>query len=220
MNMMKNLLKISKLISLLYCTTFSGKTDTYYSIMESDKYYLNQISQDNKEAFTFLFRKYYKDLVMFGGNYLSDKDSCEDIVQNIFLRLWANRKDLFIESSLKSFLLKSVQNACLDEIRHQNSVKTHEAYTLAFNNTDDLDIDNYILYSDLQDKLMKALEKLPKDCRQAFELNRFEGLKYREIASFLNMSERTVEVRIGKALAFLREYLKEFFILLLLLLLC
>ena len=188
--------------------------------MESDKYYLNQISKDDKNAFSLLFRKYYKDLVLFGGNYLSDKDSCEDIVQNIFLRLWSNRRDLSIETSLKSFLLKSVQNACLDEIRHRNSVKTYEAYTLAFNNTDDVDIDNYILYSDLQDKLTKALEKLPQEYRQAFELSRFDGLKYKEIASYLNMSERTVEVRISKALVFLREHLKEFFLSLILLLWC
>lgn len=188
--------------------------------MESDKYYLNQISKDDKDAFSLLFRKYYKDLVLFGGNYLSDKDSCEDIVQNIFLRLWSNRRELSIETSLKSFLLKSVQNACLDEIRHRNSVKTYEAYTLAFSNTDDVDIDNYILYSDLQDKLTKALEKLPQEYRQAFELSRFDGLKYKEIASYLNMSERTVEVRISKALVFLREHLKEFFLSLILLLLC
>lgn len=185
--------------------------------MEGDKYYLNQMSNDNKDAFTFLFRKYYKDLVLFGGNYLNERDSCEDIVQNIFLRLWDNRKEVSIETSLKSFLLKSVQNACLDELRHQNSVRTHETYTLAFGETDDLDIENYILYSDLYDKLTKSLAKLPTDCRQAFEMSRFEGLKYKEIAKILNMSERTVEVRIGKALALLREYLKDFLLLLLIL---
>lgn len=181
--------------------------------MESDNFLLLQITKGNKEAFTLLFRKYYRDLVLFGGNYLPDKERCEDIVQNIFLRLWAERESLFIETSLKSFLLKSVQNACLDEIRHTKVVWAHEAYTQTFKDTDDLDTENYILYVDLQSKLSEALKKLPDDCRKAFEMNRFEGLKYKEIAQTLNVSERTVEVRISKALTLLRQYLKEFFLL-------
>ena len=76
-----------------------------------------------------------------------------------------------------------------------------------------MDTENYVLYSDLSSQLKNALNKLPEDCRIAFEMNRFEGLKYKEIANRLNVSERTIEVRIGKALGLLRKYLREFFIL-------
>ncbi len=171
------------------------------------------LSRGDKNAFSWLFRRYYKDLVLFGGNYLSDKDKCEDIVQNIFYKLWVERASLSINTSFKSFLLKSVQNACLDELRHLNIIRKHENYTQIFCDTDDLNTDNYILYSDLQDRLKEALEKLPEPSREAFKMNRFDGLKYSEIANKLEVSERTVEVRIGKALALLREYLKEFFLL-------
>jgi len=180
--------------------------------MEEEHYLLIELKKGNREAFTLLFRKYYKDLVLFGGNFLRNKEQCEDIVQTLFLKIWADRENLVIQSSFKSFLLRSVQNRCLDEIRHKNVIREHEAYTTAFEIYDGLDTENYILYSDLQNRLDEALESLPEVCRKAFEMNRFEGLKYKEIASKLGVSERTIEVRIGKALGLLRNNLKEFFI--------
>jgi RNA polymerase sigma-70 factor, ECF subfamily len=183
--------------------------------MSKELYLLAELKNGNKEAYTLLFRKYYKDLVLFGGNFLHDKVRCEDVVQNIFLKLWADRESIEIKTSLKSFLLKSVQNACLDELRHKQIVREHESYTEAFADFDNLDTENYILYSDLHDKLDIALSKLPDACREAFELNRFEGLKYKEIAERLKVSERTIEVRIGKAIGLLRHHLKDFFIMIL-----
>ena len=179
--------------------------------MENDSHLLIELTKGDSVAFSLLFRKYYRDLVMFGGHYLPDKERCEDIVQNIFLKLWAERENLCIETSLKSFLLRSVQNACLDELRHINVMRIHETYTQTFGHTDDLDTEHYVLFSDLQESLTKALEKLPEVYREAFEMHRLEGLKYKEIAARLNVSERTVEVRMGKAISLLRQYLKDFF---------
>jgi len=111
------------------------------------------------------------------------------------------------------------KNACLDEIRHKQVVRDHENYSISIPDIEDsLDTENYILYSDLQFHLTKALSKLPRTYKEAFEMNRFDGLKYKEIALQLNVSERTIEVRVSKALGLLRKYLKEFFISILLLL--
>ena len=173
---------------------------------------LEELKQGDKKAFSLLFNKYYKDLVLFGSNFLPNKQLCEDIVQSIFLKLWKDRESIEIATSLKSFLLRSVQNSCLDELRHKGVVHEHESYSLAFGASDDMDTDNYMLYSDLQTHLDAALSKLPQACREAFEMNRLEGLKYREIAEKLHVSERTVEVRIGKALSLLRDHLKEFLV--------
>lgn len=188
-------------------------------IMKEEHYLLVELKRGNKEAFSILFQRYYKDLVLFGGNFLRDKVRCEDIVQSVFLRLWADKEELKIETSLKSFLLKSVRNGCLDELRHRQVVREHESYSEIFGDLDDLDTEQYILFSDLQTHLNDALIKLPEVCREAFEMNRFEGLKYKEIAQKLEVSERTIEVRIGKAIGLLRFYLKEFFITILALLL-
>jgi RNA polymerase sigma-70 factor (ECF subfamily) len=169
------------------------------------------LKEGNEQAFSLLFNTYYRDMVLFGGTFLPQQALCEDIVQSIFLKLWSGRATLLIDTSLKSWLLRAVRNACLDEIRHRNIVLEHESYVLANSHPDDLaDAGNYILYSDLQHHLQRALERMPEGYREAFELNRFEGMKYSEIAGKLNVSERTIESRIGKAISFLRKYLKEF----------
>lgn len=181
---------------------------------QQEYFVLSALKQDSKEAFSLLFQTYYTDLVLFGGNFLKDKTSCEDIVQSIFLKLWNDRKSIQIETSLKSYLLKAVRNSCLDEFRHLEIVRQYES---GYENTtlDSYDTENYVLYSDLHDHLYRALDQVPELYREAFELNRFEGLKYREIAEKLNVSERTVEVRVSKTLELLRKYLKDFFLLLL-----
>lgn len=189
--------------------------DRCHIIMEEHDL-LVELKLGDKKAFLFLFNKYYKDLVLFGGNFLPEKCLCEDIVQTVYLKLWKDRENLEIETSLKSFLLRSVRNGCLDELRHKGVIREHETYSLTFGQSDDMDTEHYVLYSDLQVHFEIALSKLPESCREAFEMNRLDGLKYREIAKKLNMSERTVEVRIGKALKLLRQYLKDFFVTILL----
>ena len=179
-----------------------------------DRFLVIALKQDDKHAFTRLFHAYYKDLVLFGGTYIPEKSTCEDIVQNIFLKLWNDRKSLVIENSLKSYLLKAVRNYCLDELRHRRIIDEHIAYELK---SDSIDIDtteNYILYSDLCRQLKNALEQLPPQEREVFEMSRLENIKYQEIANRLNISVRTVEVRISKALKQLRILLKDFYLLL------
>ena len=186
-----------------------GKPD-----IQQEYFVLSALKQDSQEAFSLLFRTYYTDLVLFCGNFIKDKSACEDIVQSIFLKLWNDRKIIQIETSLKSYLLKSVRNSCFDAFRHQEIVRQYES---EYENSvlDCYDTENYMLYSDLHDHLHRALGQVPEQYRRAFEMNRFEGLKYREIAKELNVSERTVEVRVGKALEILRKQLKDFFVLLL-----
>jgi RNA polymerase sigma-70 factor (ECF subfamily) len=179
--------------------------------MQDELYLLAGLKQGNKEAFSLLFKAYYKDLVLFGRSFLPDRVACEDIVQSVFLKLWNDHATLHITSSLKSYLLKSVYNACLDEVRHRNIIQKHEAYSSYANNIlNEVDTENYILYSDLQKHLHKILKRMPELYREAFILSRKDGLKYREIAEKLHISERTVEVRMSKAIELLRKYLKEF----------
>lgn len=172
---------------------------------------LSALKQDSKDAFSLLFQAYYTDLVLFCGNFINDKNVSEDIVQSIFLKLWNDRKKIKIETSLKSYLLKAVRNSCVDEFRHQEIVRQYGTeYESSILNS--YDTENYVLYSDLHNHLNQALQQIPEWYRRAFEMNRFEGLKYKEIAEKLNVSERTVEVRVGKALELLRKNLKDFFI--------
>lgn len=186
-----------------------GKLDTI-----QEQYILSGIRDGKREAFSLLFHSYYADLVLFCGNFIKDKNACEDIVQSIFLKLWNDRQQIRIETSLKSYLLKAVRNSCLDEFRHQEIVRQYET-EYKESALDCYDTENYVLYSDLHRHLHHALEQVPALYREAFELNRFEGLKYREIAERLQVSERTVEVRVSKTLELLRKQLKEFFLIIL-----
>lgn len=182
---------------------------------DDNQHLLLAIKLGNKDAFTVLFRKYYKDLVLFGGIFIKDKECCEDIVQSVFLRLWENRASFEITTSLRSFLLQSVRNGCLDTIRHLQVVRDHENYSVWMEKMYNLETENYVLYTELSDKLHVAINALPIDCKTIFEMNKIEGLKYKEIALQLSITERTVELRIVKALKLLRENLSDYFVLLL-----
>ena len=87
-------------------------------------YLLNGLRKGDQDAFSTLFTIYYKDLVMFGGNFLTNRKDCEDIVQSIFLKLWNDREVIKIETALKSYLLTAVRNGCLNvfDLLHHNKV--------------------------------------------------------------------------------------------------
>jgi RNA polymerase sigma-70 factor, ECF subfamily len=178
---------------------------------------IQQMLGGDESAFSVIFKSYYADLVMFAGTYVRNRQAAEEIAQDVFIRLWENRESVVITSSLRSFLLKSVQNKCIDTIRHFKIVDGYQERLqhlplLLENNTE-----NYVLYSELEDDLKKALGKLPDDISKIFLLNRFEGFTYPEIASQLNLSVRMVEIRMGKALALLKQYLKDYLITILIL---
>lgn len=180
----------------------------------NDRLLVMALKQNDHQSFTRIFCAYYKDLVLLGGTYIPEKAVCEDIVQNIFLKLWNDRKTLEIENSLKSYLLKAVRNNCLDELRHRKIIDEHVAYELKSACMDANETENYVLYSDLRQQLKKALAHLPPAEREVFQMSRLENIKYQEISDRLNISVRTVEVRISKALKQLRILLKDFYLLL------
>lgn len=174
-----------------------------------EKQLLENLQQGDKKSFSFIFSKYYKDLVHFAFTFTKDTETAEEIVQDVFVKFWENRHFIHISLSLKSYLLKATQNKCLDWLKRQK-IKEHYKEVapyitlLSENNTD-----QYILLSELQANLDKALNSLPEDVAEAFRLSRFADLKYNEIAEKQNVSVRTVEVRISKALQLLREALKD-----------
>ncbi len=178
--------------------------------MDNEQFLLKQLQQGSRKSFSLLFRKYYKDLVMFAGSYLSDQDESEDIVQNVFVTVWEKREELNYRTSFKSFLLTSVRNSCLDELRHRKVKDKHQqSFDLKNYNLND-STDEYVMYSELKGQLDKALSKIPERERDVFEMSRLEGLKYKEIAKKLNISERTVEDRIAKTIKSLHLYLRDY----------
>lgn len=178
---------------------------------ETGQQLLFQLNKGSEQAFSSIFNLYYKDLVLFAGNILRDKFKAEDVVQAVFLKLWDIRSEIKIENSLRSYLLKSVQNKCFDIIKHNsivNLISTQD--NVVYEWMLHYDTENYILYSELQNHIDASVDKLPEKYRNVFLLGKIHGMKYAEISEQLLISERTVELWMSKALELMRIYLKEF----------
>jgi RNA polymerase sigma-70 factor (ECF subfamily) len=171
---------------------------------------LERLKTNDQSAFTVLFTKYYQDLVRFSFGFTRDSDASEEIVQEVFLKLWENRNSVVINISLKSFLLKTVQNRSIDSLRHVNITHKYASMVLDHPILSENDTENYILHSELQANFELAMAKIPVQYAEAFRMSRIEALNYQEIAKKLDISVRTVEVRISKALSLLREELKDY----------
>jgi len=175
------------------------------------------MDQSIEANFEELFKIYFKALHAYAFTFVKDELAAEEIVQNLFLKLWEKRCDLEIHSSIKAFLYRSVYHESLNYLKHQKvklNYQQHQLYVMK-NESEVIPTDNA---KELERQIEKALNRLPEGCRTVFQLSRFEELKYREIADRLNISIKTVENQMGKALKRLRVELIDFLPLLFLLL--
>ncbi|MGB1039537.1 MAG: RNA polymerase sigma-70 factor [Flavobacteriales bacterium] len=169
---------------------------------------LEGLKLKDEKSFELLFKTHYESLVRFVYKYLNDIEESEEIVQDTFYTLWEKSETITIQSSIKSYLFQAARNKSLNSIKHRN---VKQKYADAVLNSDsEFSEEGSMEMEELQDKINEALEMLPPKCRQVFELSRFEEKKYREIAEELNISIKTVENHMGKALGLLRTSLKEY----------
>lgn len=171
---------------------------------------LAQLRDGDESAFDALFRGLYAPLCRYAATLTGgDWDEAEDLVQQAFVKLWEQRATLEVRHSLRAYLYKAVHNRALNRLRAAHTRDRHRA-ELARSG----DWFQEAPHSDLHEHLHKALVTLPPQCRLIFELSRFEELKYREIADHLDLSVKTVETQMGKALRLLRHQLADFLALL------
>ena len=172
------------------------------------------IKNGDAGSFEKLFNHYCQSLINFSRRYVWDKQIAENIVQDIFVRVWTNRSNLDPSKSIKSYLFTSVKNESLKHLRHldveQRSVEKIAQSTIE-ENSPDRNLDR----SELEENIKHAISELPEKCREIFSMSRFDNLKYAEIAEILDISVKTVETQMGRALKKLRDRLKPFLIILL-----
>ena len=165
-----------------------------------------RIAAGDQLAFEGLFREHYKPLCAFACQYLREGDKAQDLVQDLFFRLWQDREKIQVTMSIKAYLFASVRNRCLNVIATQGRVRSLDE------ETDDLRQEEAVTEEERTHRLGRvhaAIEALPEERRRIFKLSRYEGLKYQEIADRLGLSVKTVENQMGKALKTLREDLKD-----------
>jgi len=165
----------------------------------------------DNQAFEELFRKYFPSLMAFSRRILGNEEDAREVVHQVFVNLWEKRSDIDLSTSLKSYLFTSVNNRSLNMIRDRKKFSSEEVPESA----GDWDVSAQIESMELEEKIRGAIDSLPEKCREIFELNRFEGLKYSEIANKLDISVKTVENQMSKALKILREQLAKYMTILL-----
>jgi RNA polymerase sigma-70 factor, ECF subfamily len=177
--------------------------------MTGDNEIIQRIKRGDIKEFESLFRSSYASLVKYAKTILKDHDTSEEIVQDLFFRIWQDKEKLNIESSLNGYLFRAVHNRCLHYIEHLKVVEKHEqemSYEPDAGAESPADV---LQYKELQAKIARTIERLPEKCGKIFCMNRFEGLKYSEIAEKLSVSVKTVEANMGRALKEFRKALAE-----------
>jgi RNA polymerase sigma-70 factor (ECF subfamily) len=169
---------------------------------------IDSLNEGNKSAFKYLYSKYFNELCVYASGLSNNTELSEDIVQNVMINIWNKRPDLKINSSLKSYLYRAVYNHFINTYRknkkESNFLEQAKIEALNYFSEEDSDV------VDKKIKIVKEeIENLPVKCKEAFLLNKVNGLKYKEVAEEMNISIKTVEAHIHNALARIKKRLEQ-----------
>jgi RNA polymerase sigma-70 factor (ECF subfamily) len=176
----------------------------------SDKELVTELRNGNEVVFETLFKDYYERLCNYANTFINDIDEAEEMVQGTFLSLWEKHENIDIHTSLKSYLYWAVHNNCLNRIKHFKVRQEHSTEYLHYADIEYEQASQSVLSKELEQQINTAIESLPPQCQTVFKMSRFENLTYNEIAEQLNISVKTIENHMIKALKILREQLKEY----------
>jgi RNA polymerase sigma-70 factor (ECF subfamily) len=175
------------------------------------------VNKWNPELFEELFKQYSKPLFYYAAKFVED-EVARDIVQDVFAKLWSDQK-ITIKLSLNSFLFTMVRNSCLQTLEKQKVRNKYLESTKLKLQEEELQFYMHektsLIEQELENKLNEVLDTLPDRCKQIFMMSRFENKKNKEIAEELDISVKTVEKQITRALATIRSEMKDYLPLLL-----
>ncbi|MBD0277587.1 MAG: RNA polymerase sigma-70 factor [Flavisolibacter sp.] len=171
---------------------------------------MEQLGSRDEAAFEQVFKTYFKTLHSYALSLLKEEATAEEMVQNVFFKLWERAEHLSLSGTVAAYLYRAVHNECMNYLKHRKVKATHQQY-LAWSRKDNTDsASGKLSGKELENRLQQAINELPEQCRIIFQLSRFEELRYREIAEHLDLSVKTVENQMGKALKYLRAKLSPF----------
>lgn len=168
-----------------------------------------ELNPDNAELDS-LYLNYYGVLKRYAFTMLNDHVAAEEMVQQVFFKILERKKPIIIHTSVKAYLYRSVNNECLNYIKHQKVRKGFEIHSNQVMKDQNTGPAAGLQLKELEQQLRKAINDLPEQCRTVFQLSRFEELKYAEIASQLGLSIKTVETQMSRALKKLRIQLADY----------
>lgn len=182
-----------------------------------DKEIWNKVQKGDQSAFEVIFKGSYSSLCTYAFDLVKDTDLAKEMVQEMMLKLWEDRKSIVISVSLKSYLFRSIHNCCINYLKHESTVKRrkaryeHESQSLALLSTgnEEQGQPEDWFYEGFENDVNEALEHLPDQCRRIFYLSRFDRQSYESIAQHLDISVNTVKTQMRRALEKLRVILSE-----------
>jgi len=163
-----------------------------------------------KQEFEEVFRLYFIPLSHFAQKFVVDLDTAKDIVHEVFIKIWEKREEIDWNKSIKSYLFTAVHNRSLNYLRDSKKQAFTDFDAELLKEEKVFKEENFLEAEELSVQINKALAKLPEKCREVFMLNRFEDLKYAQVAEKLNISIKTVEAQMSKALRILKEELIQY----------
>lgn len=167
---------------------------------------IEQLRDGSKEAFRSLFDAFGPKIHAFALSYLKNNADAEELLQDVFLKLWEVRASLDISKNIKSFLFKICINLIYDFIRRKNIEKAYLDYSVNNRSYSD-NTWNEIVYNDMLSNLNHLVAGMPEQRQRIFRLSKEEGLSNDEIAEQLNLSRRTIENQLYRAVSFLKDKL-------------
>ena len=168
------------------------------------------LKEGNKEIFEEIYRQYYSPLCFYCRRYVGDIEEAKEIVQGLFLKIWIKRNELDINTSVKSYLYRAVQNYALNHLYQQKVKQKYIIDRVHFPKQSSENGQIKLEEEELKKLIKRAVLKLPDKRRKIFELSRYENMKYSQIAEHLTISVKTVEAQMSKSLKYLRLVLKEY----------
>lgn len=182
------------------------------NIRMNDRLLIDSLTKRDEAAFELVFKEHFKNLHAYACTILKEETAAEEIVQQIFFKLWERSEVLSISGSVAAYLYRSVHNECLNYLKHQKVRSNYRQHIDVMNKNESEHAGKKLSMKELEGRLAEALNDLPEQCRTIFQLSRFEELRYREIAERLDISVKTVENQMGKALKILRVKLADYLI--------
>lgn len=186
--------------------------------MKEGEEYLFALKSGSEKAFRIIMDQWYSRLFNFANGYLNNRENTREVLQDVFLRLWDHRTKLSEDTVLNAYLFTLTRNRCIDLIRREKLMMQfrtdkQEEYKRLSENFEALSdpILDDIFAMEIQAEINRAIEQLPEQCRKVFTLSRTNGLKNKTISEILELSEKTVESHLTKALKTIRLTLEKKF---------
>ncbi len=171
---------------------------------------IDEIQKGSLEAFRIFFNQYYQSVKNFANGMLKNIDEADDVAQNVFMKIWLNRRSLSAERSLDSYVFTIARNEIYDSFRKTSAHTRYRQHLTILPPTSDFDMESSFDTREIRRILQETIEKMPEKRREIFKMSRQQYLSNEEIADRLHISKRTVEKHISLALKTIRDNLDDF----------